>query len=104
MKGPRRRIGYTVKDVSSWTRWEKRQFVRQLKVGTQLGQSEKPGGKAITVYYLEGDERRAIRCFIEANEEIVADALAKHRNRFQNEWSDFLYWLLEEEWRFWLCR
>lgn len=79
---------------------DRRQFVRQLKIGTQLGQSDKPGGLATTVYYLESDERRAIRRFIGANEDIVADALAKHRNRFQHVWSDFLYGLLEEELRF----
>lgn len=83
---------------------QQRQFVRQLKVGKQIGEAEKPGGKAVQVYYLEGDERRAIRRFIEANEEIVAKALAQQVSRFQHEWSDFLYGLLEEEWRFWLCR
>lgn len=41
---------------------------------------------------------------IEAYEEILADALARQANRFQHEWSDFLYRLLEEEWRVWLCR
>lgn len=61
---------------------QQQQFIRQFKVGTQVGDSEKPGGKAIPVYYLEGDERRANRRIIEANEEIVAKALAQHRNRF----------------------
>lgn len=81
-----------------------RQFVGQLKVGTQLGAAKRHGEKVTSVYYLEGDERRAIRRFIELNEEIVSEATAQTRNRFQHEWSDFLYGLLDEEWRFWLCR
>jgi len=55
------------------------------------------------VYYLEGDERRAIRRFIEENEAHLSTALQKNRNRFQTEWSEFLYGLIEEEWRFWVC-
>ena len=80
-----------------------RQFVERLKLTGVQGDTARTGGKVNVVYYLAGDERRAIRRFIEANEEIVAKALTGQNNIFASEWSDFLYSLLQSEWRFCLC-
>jgi len=54
------------------------------------------------VYYLIGDERRAIRRFIEENESIVRKQLQRKPNRFTHNWDEWIYALLEEEFRFML--
>lgn len=62
--------------------------------------STKRKGDVETVYYLVGDDRRAIRRFIEVNETFVAEAMATRSNKLSAEWDDFLYALIQDEWRF----
>jgi hypothetical protein len=49
-----------------------------------------------------GDERRALRRFIDENERIVREQLQDAPNRFSHDWDEWLYGLLEEEYRFWI--
>ncbi len=83
---------------------QQRQFIDRLDLTGVQGDVQRSGDRVSTIYYLVGDERRAVRRFIEENEEIVGDELGSHPpNRISTDWSDFLYELLEEEWRFWVC-
>jgi transcriptional regulator with XRE-family HTH domain len=79
-----------------------RAFVKRLQVTAAQGQANRIGDVE-KVYYLTGDERRAVRRFIEVNEGFVREALAHRSNKLSSDWSDFLYTLLQEEWRFHLA-
>lgn len=79
-----------------------RMFVQRLTVTGVEGGGQRDGERVKTVYYLQGDERRALRRFIEENETVVREQLQDNPNRFSTEWDEFLYGLLEEEFRFWL--
>ncbi len=81
---------------------QQRMFVERLDLTGVEGASQRDGDRVATVYYLQGDERRALRRFIEENEAIVRDQLQDAPNRFSHEWDEWLYGLLEEEFRFWL--
>ncbi len=81
---------------------QQRMFVQQLDLTSVEGASQRDGKRVTAVYYLAGDERRALRRFINQNEEIVRDQLQKTPNRFSHEWDEWLYGVLEEEYRFWL--
>lgn len=56
-------------------------------------------GRAYTVYYLYGDERRAVRRFIEANEQYVRTCFRATNNRLVQELDGPLYNILCEEWQ-----
>ncbi|OTF01851.1 DNA-binding transcriptional regulator [Halorubrum sp. SD683] len=79
-----------------------RMFVERLDLTSVEGAGQRDGDRVTTVYYLEGDERRALRRFIEENQAIVREQLSDAPNRFSHEWDEWLYGLLEEEWRFWI--
>jgi len=79
-----------------------RMFIERLDLTGVEGDVQRDGDRVKTVYYLPGDERRALRRFIEENETIVRGQLADAPNRFSHEWDEWLYGLLEEEFRFWL--
>lgn len=81
---------------------QQRMFVERLDLTGVEGAAQRGGDRVATVYYLQGDERRALRRFIEENEAIVRDQLQDAPNRFSHEWDEWLYGLLEEEFRFWL--
>jgi len=83
---------------------QQRMFVERLDVTGLGGASHRDSDRVTKVYYLHGDERRALRRFIEENEAIVRDQLQDAPNRFSHEWDEWLYGLLEEEFRFWLYR
>lgn len=56
-------------------------------------------GKGLTVYYLPGDERRAIDAFIRANYDYVQQCLSHERtNQLAQHWPDALYQMLVEQW------
>lgn len=62
-------------------------------------------GYTTTVYYLYGDERRAIRRFIDVNEEYVRSCIEDHQrsassNPLQKNWDPILWQILLEEWDF----
>lgn len=77
-------------------------FVQRLTVTGVEGAGQRDGERVTTVYYLTGDERRALRRFIEEDEPVVREQLEDAPNRFSHEWDEWLYGLLEEEFRFWL--
>jgi len=81
---------------------KQRTFVERLELSTASGNSFRTGGSVTIVYYLIGDERRAIRRFIEENESIVRNQLQRKPNRFTHNWDEWLCALLEEEFRFML--
>ncbi|WP_049980275.1 hypothetical protein [Halolamina rubra] len=83
---------------------QQRMFVKRLDVTGVGGASHRDSDRVTKVYYLHGDERRALRRFIEENESIVRDQLQDAPNRFSHEWDEWLYGLLEEEFRFWLYK
>jgi DNA-directed RNA polymerase subunit RPC12/RpoP len=78
-----------------------RRVVDQLSVPLGRGNTKSRAGSPTTVYYLYGDERAAIRVFIDVNEEYLADILSDQRNPLQSQWDDHLYELLIQEWE-WL--
>jgi hypothetical protein len=54
----------------------------------------------VSVYYLYGDERRAVRRFVAENERLVRAGLATNPEEFPREWDDVMRSLLREEWQF----
>lgn len=83
---------------------QQRMFVERLELSGVESNSTRGTGSVKTVYYLSGDERRALRRFIKENESIVKNQLQHSANRFSNDWDEWLYGLLEEEFRFWLYK
>jgi len=79
---------------------KQRMFVERLDLSGVAGDSRRGDGSVTKVYYLHGDERRAIRRFIEENESFVRNQLQHKANRFNQDWDEWLYGLLEEEFRF----
>jgi len=79
---------------------KQRMFVERLALSGVEGNSFRGEGRVTTVYYLTGDERRAMRRFIEENESIVRNQLQHKHNRFTHTWDEWLCALLEEEFRF----
>ncbi|QCC57237.1 ribbon-helix-helix domain-containing protein [Natrinema thermotolerans] len=73
-----------------------RQLVSRLKPASAGGQVSR--GRAATVYYLYGDERRAVRRFIEENTEYVRSCLEADYNPLRANWDEVLYSLLVQEW------
>ena len=56
-------------------------------------------GKGYTVYFLPGDERRAVDRFCEANFDYVQQCLSEERNnQLAQNWPDALYQMLVEQW------
>lgn len=51
-----------------------------------------------TVYYLPGDERRAIMKFMKANPTLVKSAMNTRNNRLRQKWPDWAYEMLVEQW------
>jgi hypothetical protein len=81
-----------------------RHLIRKLKLNTARKTAEGFGGarNTETVYYLYGDERRAVRVFIESNyeylREIQNDSLRGHP--ILQSWGDGMAELYREEWDF----
>lgn len=66
--------------------------------------NHKSRGRTTNIYYLWGDERRAIRRFIEENkiyvDSIVEDRRENNTHPLHNNWPDYLVDLLYEEYQF----
>jgi len=80
-----------------------RDIVGRLKAPSRNGAEPLYGGNPKVVLYLWGDERRAVRLFIEENEEYVEACLRKGNNEYNmlsKYWGDGLYQLFKEEWQF----
>ncbi len=79
---------------------KQRMFIERLDLTGVKGDVQRDGKRVTTVYYLIGDERRAIRRFIDENEPIVREQLQGAPNRISGEWDEWMYELLEQEYRF----
>lgn len=77
-----------------------RDIVCRLSAPSTRSQAKKRPGPAQSVYYLYGDERRAVRTFIDENEEYVRSCLGDTPNPLAADWDGVLYQLLREEWDF----
>ena len=77
-----------------------RDLIARLKppAKSTAGDQRKSHGRARTVYFLWGDERQAVRKFIEENESYVASSLGARHSPLTNRWDDALVALLLEEW------
>jgi hypothetical protein len=77
-----------------------RNLIERLKLQSGRGASERHGkGSIETVYYLVGDERRAVRKFIQLNTEYVKDCFGKENknNPLRQKLPEEMYWLMEQE-------
>lgn len=63
------------------------------------GGSFKTRGRTKTIYYLYGDERRAVREFVRANTDYVESCLGDQFNPLRANWDETLWRLLLEEWQ-----
>lgn len=71
-----------------------RKYVAKLSAST----SGKARGRTTTVYYLYGDERRAIRRFIELNEAFVGSCMEDDSNPLANHFPEDVWRVFQEEW------
>lgn len=71
-----------------------RKYVAKLSASA----SGKSRGDATTVYYLYGDERRAIRRFIDENEPFVASCMDDDSNPLANRFPEEVWRVFQEEW------
>lgn len=77
-----------------------RDMIRKVNqpVTTSSGSKKYNFGSWHMVYYLYGDERRAIRVSIEENEEYIKRAFNSEASPFKMGWGGGMYQLLNEEW------
>jgi len=68
-----------------------RQLIRKLK--------PPKSGTAKSILYLYGDERRAIRRFLEVNQQYVASEFKSGNNALRDTWSEPLYEMLLQEYQ-----
>jgi hypothetical protein len=85
-------------DECRTARGEERNLIRRLQVPSG-SKTNKSRGRTTTIYYLYGDEREAVRRFIEENREYVAGCLSDQSNPLQRNWDERLYQMLVEQWR-----
>lgn len=57
-----------------------------------------------SVYYIYGDERRAIRKFVEVNHDYLDRILDNPSNTLQRNWDEIDYQILKEEWEWYKFR
>lgn len=74
-----------------------RQNVGKLSVAKSQGSAKSRDGNIEMIYYLIGDERRAVRKFIEINQEFVDDCMEDKCSPISKQLGNFLYALIEEE-------
>lgn len=78
-----------------------RKYVERLKLMANSGEGgvkSRGSGQLRTVYYLVGDERRAVRKFIELHPKYVKSCFSEeYNNPLQTKLPDELYWLMEQE-------
>lgn len=91
----------TAKELGSFGGGQIRNLVCKLKKPDgSSGSKTRPGkqGNSDTVYYLWGDERQAVRCFIDEWPEYVESCMGDDRNPLKIYWEDVMWNLLSEEW------
>jgi len=74
--------------------------VRKLKPPSKAVPGEIRYGNALTVYYLDGDERRAVRKFIAVNESYVRKSVETINSPMFRSFDEFLQTVFFEEWQF----
>jgi len=83
---------------------EQRQYIRKLRIPRSAPASDYGGGNGQKmVYYLYGDERRAMRCLIELRPDFFRDVLGgetRHLTVLTGSWGDALVQLAVEEYTF----
>jgi len=77
-----------------------RDMIRKINqpVTTSSGSKKYGFGSWSMVYYLYGDERRAIRVTVEENEEYIKQAFESEASPFKSGWGEGMYEILNEEW------
>lgn len=71
-------------------------YVAKLHVAR--GNARKSRGRVTSVYYLYGDERRAVRKFIRENLGFVEDSMQDNVNTLNMRLDDVLWQMMVEEW------
>lgn len=71
--------------------YEQRRFIQKVKVGTANSPFE-------TVYYVYGDERRAMRRFIEVNEDPIRENIQHTFSDLVDALDEYDFRVLKEEW------
>ncbi len=74
-----------------------RSFVRRLDAPASSSRN-KPRGGTRNVYFLFGDERRAVERFADLNGSYVASCVADGSNPLRRNWDDDVYQLLLQQW------
>lgn len=77
-----------------------RDLIRKINqpITTSSGSKKYGFGRWQMVYYLYGDERRAIRVTIEENERYIKEAFESNAHPFRNNWGEGMFGILCEEW------
>ncbi|MFB6283609.1 MAG: hypothetical protein ABEK59_06705 [Halobacteria archaeon] len=75
-----------------------RKMVGKLDVPTKGTGGGKSRGRTQTVYYLYGDERRAVRKYIRVNEEFVKSCMQDEVNPINVNMEDYWWQMFVEEW------
>lgn len=68
------------------------------KLYVRKGNARKSRGRVTPVYYLYGDERRAVRKFIQVNHEFVESCMQDNANTLNMRLDDVLWQMFLEEW------
>ncbi|MFP4632756.1 MAG: hypothetical protein ACLFMT_04890 [Halobacteriales archaeon] len=75
-----------------------RRWVGKFDVTRSGTGAHKSRGRTQTVYYLYGDERRAVRKYIEENTEFVASCMEDRVNPLNSSVEDYWWRMFCEEW------
>lgn len=77
------------------------EFLDAPNRGGASSTKQRGNGQRASIVYLPGDERAAMRLFIEENTAYIRSCLADQSNPLQRRWPEALWELLLEEW-YWL--
>ena len=79
-----------------------RNLICQLKKPTSGNNAHLNHGNWNTIYYLHGDERRAVQKACDINEEYIRSALSTESTNdiFGLHWPEYITYLLYEEWQY----
>ncbi len=75
-----------------------REYVGKFDVNRSSTGGSKHRGRTTAVYYLYGDERRAVRRYIEENTEFVEGCIADQANPINLNREDYWWRMFQEEW------
>lgn len=75
-----------------------RRYVGRFDVSRSGTGGRKPRGRTVGVYYLYGDERRAVRKYIEENTEFVESCIEDRVNPISINQEEYWWQMFQEEW------